>query len=150
MAASPCAVGNSDDMVQAVIRTLGSRSQDDGSTRYQSHRTHTGQPPADFDASYRSTGETFAAQRGSLEHWLTARYCLYSSNRKGKLYRGEIDHPPWALSPASCEIRTNTMGSHLGFDFTGTPHLLHADAIDVHAWWATGCEGFGATRNRSE
>ena len=104
---------------------------------YRSERTHRAEPPATFDASYQAIGETFHAQPGTLEHWLTARYCLYSADRKGRLYRGEIDHAPWSLSPASCEERENTMCAALGIDLIGQPHLLFAQPIKVRAWMAT-------------
>ena len=57
-----------------------------GAIEYRSERTHPGEPPAAFDASYQAIGETFQAELGTLEHWLTARYCLYSADRKGRLY----------------------------------------------------------------
>lgn len=107
---------------------------------YQSERTHRGQSPATFDASYRSIGETFHALCGTLEHWLTARYCLYSADRQGRLYRGQIDHAPWSLSLASCEERQNTMCAPLGIDLIGRPHLLFAQPIDVQAWMAVRCD----------
>lgn len=106
---------------------------------YRSTRTHRNEPPAILDASYQATGDTFHAQSGTLEHWLTARYCLYSANRKNDLYRGEIDHPPWSLSKAELNVRENSMGSPLGIDFTNAPHLLFAQPITVHAWAATRC-----------
>ena len=106
---------------------------------YQSNRTHRGEPSARFDASYRGASETFHAQLGSLEHWLTARYCLYSANRSHRLFRGEIDHPPWTLSKGICDMRENTMGNPYGFDFSGEPHLLFAQPITVRAWPATRC-----------
>ena len=108
-------------------------------TQYESRRTHRNEPAAKFNGSYQPTGERFHAQPDTLEHWLTARYCLYSANKKGQLFRGEIDHPPWTLRNANCEIHQNTMGDPFGFDFTATPNLLYADAIKVRAWWATRC-----------
>lgn len=101
---------------------------------YKSERSHRGEASAVFDASYRAQGETFYAQPGTLEHWLTARYCLYSSDRRGRLYRGEIDHAPWRLMSAKCELRQNTMCDTLGVNLYGPPHLLYAQSIDVHAW----------------
>ena len=106
---------------------------------YGSRRTHRKEPAADFSAIYRGTGEGFLAPPGTLEHWLTARYCLYSANRKGEIFRGEIDHPPWVLRSAECEIAKNTMGDPFGFDLSATPHLIAADALRVHAWWARRC-----------
>ena len=111
------------------------------SIQYESRRTHRNEPPANFSGSYKAMREPFHAQPETLEHWLTARYCLYSANRKGDLFRGEIDHPPWTLRNAETEteIQHNTMGDPFGFDFTATPHLLYAEAIWVQAWWATRC-----------
>ncbi|MCG8586042.1 MAG: DUF2071 domain-containing protein, partial [Pirellulales bacterium] len=106
---------------------------------YQSARTHRGEPAADFAASYRRQGEPFEARAGTLEHWLTARYCLYSADQKGNIYRGEINHPPWTLRKAECDIEKNTMGDTLGFTFDEPPHLLYAEPIRVHAWAITRC-----------
>lgn len=106
---------------------------------YQSKSTHRGEASADYDASYSQAGAFFEAEPGSLEHWLTARYCLYSANRKGRIIRGEIDHPPWSLAPATYTERTNTMGDLFGFDFQPKPHLLFAKPVDVRAWLVTKC-----------
>ena len=119
--------------------TMGLSKVDSVTISYVSNRTHRREPPASFDASYRPYGETFHAQPGTLEHWLTARYCLYSANRMNVLYRGEIDHPPWTLSKASWNVRQNLMGRPLGFDLTSEPHLLFAQPITVRAWIATRC-----------
>jgi len=112
---------------------------DSATITYRSERTHRGEPPATFDGSYRSSGESFHAQLGTLEHWLTARYCLYSANRRNVLYRGEIDHSPWSLSKAVLNVRENSMGRPFGFDLACEPHLLFAQPITVRAWAATRC-----------
>ncbi len=106
---------------------------------FRSQRTHRGEPRADLDVSYRAVGETFEAERGTLEHWLTARYCLYSANRQGALFRGEIDHPPWELSNAEWTEQHNSMCQPLGIELTSSPHLLFAQPIRVHAWMAARC-----------
>ena len=106
---------------------------------YRSQRTHRGEPPARFEASYRLAGESFQAERGTLEHWLTARYCLISADRIGRLYRGEIDHEPWILAAAAWELRENTLGEAWGFDFSSQPHLLMAKSSAVRAWLACRC-----------
>jgi len=110
-----------------------------GTITYRSRRTHRGEPSAEFDADYSVSGEFEEAVPGSLEHWLTARYCLYSSDRKGRLFRGEIDHRPWSLAPADYTERTNTMGNPFGFDLTAPPHLLIAKPVDVRAWLVSKC-----------
>ena len=106
---------------------------------YESKRTHRNEPAANFSGSYQPTGEQFHAKPETFEHWLTARYCLYSANKNGTLFRGEINHPPWTLRNAECEIQQNTMGDPYGFDFPASPNPLSADAIRVQAWWATRC-----------
>jgi hypothetical protein len=111
-----------------------------GPIDYKSQRTHRGEKSADYDATYKPAGDFFEAKPGSLEHWLTARYCLYSANRKGRIFRGEIDHSPWSLAPASYDERANTMGEPFGFKFEGEPHLLFAKPVDVRAWIVTKCK----------
>ena len=53
-------------------------------------------------------GAVFNAQPGSLEHFLTERYCLYAEHDR-KLFRAEIHHAPWSLQPARARIELNTM-----------------------------------------
>ena len=120
--------------------TMSIRRDDAGTIEYTSRRTHRGEGPADYEASYGVAGEFFEARPGSLEHWLTARYCLYSASREGRIFRGEIDHPPWKLAPASYTERTNTMAKSLGFSLDGTPHLRFAKPVDVRAWIVKDCD----------
>lgn len=120
-----------------AIMSLSKNSS--GQIRYQSQRTHRDEPSACYDATYQAAGDYSEAEPGSLEYWLTARYCLYSANRRGCIFRGEIDHPPWQLAPASYSERVNSMGKPLGFQCEAPPHLLCAKSIDVQAWLVTPC-----------
>jgi uncharacterized protein len=61
-----------------------------------------------FSATYRAAGDVFKPEPGSLEHFLTERYCLYAEE-DGRLYRAEIHHRPWPLQPAQVRIDLNTM-----------------------------------------
>jgi uncharacterized protein YqjF (DUF2071 family) len=61
-----------------------------------------------FSATYHPDGAVFAAEPGSLEHFLTERYCLYAEHG-GELHRAEIHHRPWPLQPARARIELNTM-----------------------------------------
>ena len=61
-----------------------------------------------FSGSYRPDGDAVEADGGTLEHFLTERYCLYTEHR-GSLYRAEIHHRPWQLQPAKAQIDLNTM-----------------------------------------
>lgn len=102
---------------------------------YRSRRTHRGAASADFDASYRPTGEVFRAEPETLEYFLVERYCLYVE-RRGRICRGEIHHPPWPLHPGEAVIRENTMAQWLGIELPPMPPLVHfAERIDVVAWY---------------
>jgi uncharacterized protein YqjF (DUF2071 family) len=80
-----------------------------GWIEYESERTHRNAPKASLRARYRPTGETFHARPGTLEYFLTERYCLYAADAKGQISRGEIQHAPWPLQPAQAEFHRNTM-----------------------------------------
>jgi uncharacterized protein YqjF (DUF2071 family) len=93
--------------------------------RYHSRRLHPGAPVVAFAAAYGPAGATFVPQVGSLEYWLTARYRLFSRDGRGRLYRGEIRHAPWALQPGWAEIRQNTMATGQGIAVPDSLPLLH-------------------------
>lgn len=102
---------------------------------YKSRRTHRGEPPAELDIVYQAAGEQFHAKPGSLEYWLTARYCLYAGSHRGDVFRGDIDHASWPLQPATCTIRSNSMTTAAGIELPNEPpHLLFASDIAVIAW----------------
>jgi uncharacterized protein YqjF (DUF2071 family) len=78
-----------------------------------------------FAATYSSNSEQFTAAVDSLEAWLTERYCYYTVGPKGRLYRCDIDHPPWQLTRAEARIHTNTLARPFGLDVPETEPLLH-------------------------
>jgi uncharacterized protein YqjF (DUF2071 family) len=89
---------------------------------------------ARFRARYRPRGEVRLRSKGSLEHWLTERYCLYtvSANR---VYRAEIHHLPWPLQDAEAEISENSMAGAAGIALPDRPSLLHfARKLQVLIW----------------
>ncbi len=91
--------------------------------------------PARFEARYRPIGAAYQARPGSLDFFLTARYCLYSCRSSGEVCRGEIDHRPWQLQPAEIEIRHNTMTAALDLSPADVAPLVHyVDSIETVAW----------------
>src|SRR6202795_3064950 len=96
----------------------------DGWIRYNSERAHPGAPAASFVGRYRPTGECSKAQAGSLVHFLTERYCLYSTAGE-RIYRGEIHHPAWRLQPAAAEFTKNSMAEAAGLVIPPEMPLLH-------------------------
>jgi uncharacterized protein len=105
---------------------------------YSSLRTHANEAPARFHARYGAHGQAFQTQPGTVEHWLTERYCLYSADRAGRVYRGEIRHDPWKLQTAETTIFENTMAAPLGLTLPAQPDLAHfAARLEVTAWLLT-------------
>jgi uncharacterized protein len=108
--------------------------RDDGDgVAFASHR-HRRAPAAAFVGRYQPIGPVFESVAGSLERWLTARYCLYAADRAGRLHRGEINHVPWPLQCAEAEIVTNTLAAVHGIGLAGPPQLHFARRLDMVAW----------------
>jgi uncharacterized protein len=106
----------------------------DGWIEYASDRKEANGMMAGLRGKYCGEGETFHAASGTLEHFLTERYRLYSVNAQGNLKRGEIHHAPWDLQLARAEISENSMTNRLGFTL-GAPELLHfSRRQDVAVW----------------
>lgn len=101
---------------------------------YESARIGNNGEPHVFSARYRPSGEAFDAAPGSLEEFLTERYCLYAVDDRGRLHRAEIHHPPWPLQPAEATIELNTMApGDLALPGEG-PLLRFARVQDVVIW----------------
>ena len=100
--------------------------------RYTSQRVSN---PASFRGSYRATSmEVSEPQPGTLDHFLTERYCLYNVER-GKVYRVPIHHLPWPLQPAEADIELNTMAAACGIVLPQREPVLHfARKLDVLGW----------------
>lgn len=99
--------------------------------RYHARRRN-GQ--AELKVRYGPISEMRVREKGTVEHFLTERYCLYTADR-GRLWRAEIHHVPWPLQDASGEFETNTMAAASGIEISGLPALLHfAKRLDVLVW----------------
>ena len=108
---------------------------DENTVAYSSHRTHHNSPPAEFSGRYHPNSKIEPATRGTIEYWLTERYCLYAERKDGSLFRGEIHHTPWPLQRAEAEINTNSMASAAQIELPDTPPLLHfSENLDVLVW----------------
>lgn len=89
---------------------------------------------AEFRAKYRPIRPPELKAAGTLEHWLTERYCLYTISGRS-LYRGEIHHRPWPLEDAEAEIESNTMAAAAGIALPRSRPLLNfAKRLEVLIW----------------
>lgn len=97
--------------------------------------THARDERVAFRARYRGIGAPFRAAPGSLEAFLVERYCLYASDRRGRILRGDVHHAPWTLQRAECELELDTLAAQVGLGAAGGDPLAHfAHALDVVAW----------------
>ena len=83
-----------------------------------------GEPGRVFSGRYRAAGESFHAESGSLEWFLTERYRLFAHDA-----RAEMHHDQWLLRPAEAEIELTSIAP---FELSGKPlcHLsLRQDAL---------------------
>lgn len=110
------------------VQRLGSR------LRYRSRRTDWRTGPASLDIEYEPTGPPRPSRPGTLDHWLTERYRLYSQTPGGRLVYGEVRHEPWPLQPAVAAIHELNMTGWMGLALPPAPPLLHyAEGIAVRA-----------------
>ena len=104
-----------------------------GWIRYESRRRDAlGAPPASFSARYRPFGDPAPSAPGTLEHFLTERYSLFSRrgfgvprSLRGGLLRGDIEHDPWPLQPAEVVLERNDMFRIAGLEVPSEPPLAH-------------------------
>jgi uncharacterized protein YqjF (DUF2071 family) len=102
---------------------------------YDSVRTHKKAARAEFSANYGPTGTVYHAAAGTLDHWLTERYCLFAAANPNRIVYGEIHHPPWALQPAKVSLDVNTMTQSLGIELPEEKPIAHfARRQEVVAW----------------
>jgi uncharacterized protein YqjF (DUF2071 family) len=111
-----------------LIRSSG-ESFEYSSSRLQEPRL------AKFHATYRPVSQPRVRERGSVEYFLTERYCLYTLHR-GEVLRAYIHHAPWQLQEAEAEIEINTMAQAAGIELPESQPLLHfSRSIEVLVWW---------------
>jgi hypothetical protein len=105
-------------------------SGQNGWIHYDSVRHRT----TEFRGRYRPIAPVVLRKPGSLEHWLTERYCLYTIFRNS-VYRAEIHHAQWPLQDAEAEFASNTMASSAGIDLPKIQPLLHfSKQLQVLVW----------------
>ncbi|HXJ07707.1 MAG TPA: DUF2071 domain-containing protein [Candidatus Acidoferrum sp.] len=117
------------------FRARMSCEERNGWIEYSSGRAHRGAACGVLYGRYRPAGATFSPELGSLEHFLTERYCLYAADGKGHILRGEIHHAPWPLQTAEAELTSNTMADAAGIYLPSGKPLVHfAKRQDVVVW----------------
>jgi len=106
----------------------------DGGVRISSKRGESHWPAAEFAAAYQPAGSPAFAPDGSLERWLTERYCFYTATPDRGVRRTEIHHLPWRLQSAELELSTNTLLDSFSIPDRAEPLVHYSAAQHVVAW----------------
>jgi uncharacterized protein len=114
--------------------SMHSRLEPDRTVHYSSDRLLTSRKVR-FKADYRGSGDVADPSRpGTLEHFLTERYCLFTQ-RAGRVLRGDIHHLPWPLEAAEAEIVINELPAAHGIALPDRHPVLHfARRLEVYIW----------------
>jgi uncharacterized protein len=89
--------------------------------------------PRVFSARWEPSGPWASPEPGTLDHFLTERFCLYLRGRLGALRRAEAHHRRWELQPATGEVQLNTLGPE-EISLPGEPLLHHSHRQDFLLW----------------
>jgi uncharacterized protein YqjF (DUF2071 family) len=131
-AGNPVAAGAARTLLNLPYFTADMQVTGDDRIDYTSRRRSSA---AEFRATYEPRGDAQAPAPGTLDYFLTERYCLYAVDHQSRAYRLDIHHPAWSLRPADAEIAVNTMAESAGIALPSTPPLLHfARRQDMICW----------------
>jgi uncharacterized protein YqjF (DUF2071 family) len=87
---------------------------------------------ARFVGRYRPIGEPGYPERGTFEHWMAERYCLYATRRDGGLNRVEVHHAPWPVQRAEVSIMENSILAAAGVTADDSEPVCHfSSGVDV-------------------
>ena len=95
--------------------------------------------PAEKSAKFNATwtvedGEPFHAIPGSIEFFLTERYCLFTEHN-GKIYRCRINHEAWPLRYAKLDsFETDLFEANGLATPNGDPMIHFGGPVDVEVW----------------
>ncbi|MCA1567147.1 MAG: DUF2071 domain-containing protein [Acidobacteria bacterium] len=106
----------------------------EGDTIHYHLRRTDAERPAAFDATWEIGKELPEAEPGTLEYFLTERYCLYSASGES-IYRARIHHRPWPLRQAALLSHASDIAeSDYLPKLKGKPLVHYAEALAVDVW----------------
>lgn len=98
------------------------------------YRLRRAKPEAAFEASWTIGDFLPYSHPGSLEFFLTERYCFYCAYKQ-KLYRCRVFHPPWPLQEARLQsYASNMIQSHDLPAPKDAPLVHYSEAVKVDIW----------------
>lgn len=108
-------------------------SHDDGKHDYRLARMRGPWPAGSTSIAWRTGDAIPTAVPGTLEHFLTERYWLFTRTKRG-IFAGRIHHDPWPLRTATLERLEDSLVDAAGFPGLtgGSPaSVLASTRIDV-------------------
>ena len=120
---SVVAVGGASTVFHLPYFLADIRVTDDASGMTFRSRRQNGH--AECDVRYSPAGPLFVPERGTLEYFLTERYCLYTLDSAEHAYRVDVHHAPWQLHAADAEFTSNSMVDPVGLRLPSMAPLLH-------------------------
>ncbi|MDP1662630.1 MAG: DUF2071 domain-containing protein [Phycisphaerales bacterium] len=109
-----------------------SLQRDGDRVRYRTVRGGGARPS--LTAEWQAGTPLLPSAPGSLSHFLTERYALYSVSRSGAIWRGDISHPRWSLRDARLLSFSDGLVRAAGVNVAGEPIVWHADELAVDAF----------------
>ncbi len=101
---------------------------------YDSERLWPGPVPARASIRAEATGTPFAAEPGTLEHFLAERYILYAQ-KNDRLCSGRVHHTPYPLQTAQVDRCDESLIATAGLSRPDTELLAHyAEGVSVHVF----------------
>jgi len=101
-------------------------------------RRRWNRPAVIFKARYRGLGpnrKLAESRSGTLEYFLTERYCLFTRSQTGDPMRANVHHVPWPLEDAEAEIERNDLPAAFGIQLPDEPPVLHySRRLAVYVW----------------
>jgi uncharacterized protein YqjF (DUF2071 family) len=70
---------------------------------------------------YQIAGDPAEAALGSLDSWLVERYRLFVARSKGSILAGDVEHPPWRISPVKLSVVKNHIADSIRLRLGETP-----------------------------
>lgn len=104
-------------------------------TRYSSQRHGYTEGENAFAARLHGPGDVYYAKNGSLDHFLTERYCFYAASAAGSMTCGDIAHAPWPLRKGEAQIEQNSLLKQFSIQESTAPDLVHiSSGVQVLGW----------------
>jgi uncharacterized protein YqjF (DUF2071 family) len=111
-----------------------SLDQTGNTIQYSSLRKDPRGASAELNTTWAIGGPLPPSSPGSIEFFLTERYCLYSEHN-GEIYRSQIHHQPWPLQAAKLSSLSSSMIECHGLPTPKDDPLVHyAEELSVDIW----------------